>query len=746
MGPPLGAVFEPFAPHFGRLAQSFEERTHTWGLLPKLMKTWRVLGLVCTSLLLGLTACGDGNGGGTTESAVPVERDRDSGLDSGEEPDADDVVEEEDATPPTVEEDAGGGNDGGDIDACEPKGCAELGFNCGEPTDGCGGPLKCGSETCSSTESAYDTCGGGGTKFVCGCTPATCDSLSSERGVRVCGMVADGCGGTIECGNACTGADTCGGGPAANQCGCTPNLNPCAGKECGTASDGCGNTVQCGSNAGTCSANKECSSAQTCTCKTDQSAFCAGKCGSQVTPDGCTVNCTSSACTTTCTGGEGAACTNCTCPAGPEAGTGDDGVCRAGACCMPETVASLCGTAVCGTRVNRCGQTVTCGTCAGSNVCTSAGTCDTPAAAALIGKYAVRSVGFGKASILLSRAEGLLLVDIARDPSGKLMMREQPCWSEAYSGPSPERIITTVSPEISARARPTTIELDLTGTANVPGAGPKQWVRGVQPADQNVSGWRRGRPSYCPANGGPADETHPDFAPANDTRAIGARKPWLVGGSNGGVCLCPAQEFAVPGRATPSVCQGLTGPRREACLADRENLSLPYQPGALESSDINVTDCRVVDDDMDGRPGVTANLSANVVLTGTATVRSAAVTANVFWGEIDMSPAKRHWGVSQDQVGLQSANVACLNPQGTLGNSLCGTSSGQFCSAYQSGPPSKTTRINPVDFVSLHDKVAPSGGWTCDAVFAHRTDATWFPAVTWSTRYPASSACEIPGS
>jgi hypothetical protein len=45
---------------------------------------------------------------------------------------------------------------------CTPKTCAQLGFNCGAVSDGCGGTLNCG--TCTGGQ----TCGGGGAANVCG--------------------------------------------------------------------------------------------------------------------------------------------------------------------------------------------------------------------------------------------------------------------------------------------------------------------------------------------------------------------------------------------------------------------------------------------------------------------------------------------------------------------------------------------------------------------------------------------------
>jgi hypothetical protein len=51
---------------------------------------------------------------------------------------------------------------------------------------------------------------------VCGasmCTPRACRQANAN-----CGIIGDGCGGTVDCGT-CTPPATCGGGGVANQCG-----------------------------------------------------------------------------------------------------------------------------------------------------------------------------------------------------------------------------------------------------------------------------------------------------------------------------------------------------------------------------------------------------------------------------------------------------------------------------------------------------------------------------------------------
>src|SRR5690554_3381929 len=79
--------------------------------------------------------------------------------------------------------------------------CAEHALECGETqvVDKCGAEriLDCGEESlvCAGE---FDTCGGGGTENICGCTPTTCE----ENGT-LCGQIDDGCGGTLTCNYFC---------------------------------------------------------------------------------------------------------------------------------------------------------------------------------------------------------------------------------------------------------------------------------------------------------------------------------------------------------------------------------------------------------------------------------------------------------------------------------------------------------------------------------------------------------------
>src|SRR5690606_39051818 len=87
-----------------------------------------------------------------------------------------------------------------------------AGKSCGEVGDGCGGTWNCGS--CTGGES----CGGGGVPFQCGkphsCQPKTCAELGFN-----CGKATDGCGGIIDCGPIDCGPGMVCGGDGPNRCG-----------------------------------------------------------------------------------------------------------------------------------------------------------------------------------------------------------------------------------------------------------------------------------------------------------------------------------------------------------------------------------------------------------------------------------------------------------------------------------------------------------------------------------------------
>ena len=89
-----------------------------------------------------------------------------------------------------------------------PLDCARANAECGVVGDGCGGTLDCG--VCP----AGQLCGVA-QPFRCGpppaCVPRTCQSAGAE-----CGLLGDGCGGLLDCGD-CRAGFSCGLG-AANVC------------------------------------------------------------------------------------------------------------------------------------------------------------------------------------------------------------------------------------------------------------------------------------------------------------------------------------------------------------------------------------------------------------------------------------------------------------------------------------------------------------------------------------------------
>ncbi len=157
-------------------------------------------------------------------------------------------------SPPT--EDMAGADLASPGGGCGLVTCQSASATCGLIGDGCGGTIDCGS--CTSPA----TCGGGGVQFQCGgssgCTPITAAQACSALGAN-CGEASDGCGSTVSCGS-CAAGQTCGGGGTSFQCGsggggtCTPLTCAMLGSNCGTIGDGCGGTLSCG----TCATGMSC--------------------------------------------------------------------------------------------------------------------------------------------------------------------------------------------------------------------------------------------------------------------------------------------------------------------------------------------------------------------------------------------------------------------------------------------------------------------------------------------------------
>lgn len=95
-----------------------------------------------------------------------------------------------------------GGDNGGTSNVCgcyresDQELCAATGATCGERgfTDSCLQPRTVDCGQCEAPE----TCGGAASTLTCGCTPTTCEAENVE-----CGIIQDGCGELIDCGNTC---------------------------------------------------------------------------------------------------------------------------------------------------------------------------------------------------------------------------------------------------------------------------------------------------------------------------------------------------------------------------------------------------------------------------------------------------------------------------------------------------------------------------------------------------------------
>src|SRR5258706_5259028 len=78
------------------------------------------------------------------------------------------------------------------------------------------------------------SCGGDGIANLCGSAPdsgaCTLTSCTNANG-KYCGVVGDGCGGSVDCGG-CSGAQTCGGAGPANLCGVAADSGACTALRC----------------------------------------------------------------------------------------------------------------------------------------------------------------------------------------------------------------------------------------------------------------------------------------------------------------------------------------------------------------------------------------------------------------------------------------------------------------------------------------------------------------------------------
>ena len=289
---------------------------------------------------------------------------------------------------------------------CQEVTCKDLGYECGFAWLGCGP-----DDAAHQTDCGQCADGPGGEKRTCNaqfhkcepkCTPpkttaekkAVCDAAKASIRKVECGVISDGCGGTIDCTTVsaeykCKSGESCGVHGLPNRCypdgapdecraqgrqcgtiksacdGTTVNCGKCADGEvcnengicgvpcspkkcdtdfkdleCGTFDDGCGGTVTCG----TCPGGVCDQSTNTCCKAKSCSADYKDKCGDDL-PTGCgtaTIDCNCGSpkkCTTN--GGDS--------PAPPKG--------NPGTCCTPKTASSYAGQ--CGKKLsNGCGGTI----------------------------------------------------------------------------------------------------------------------------------------------------------------------------------------------------------------------------------------------------------------------------------------------------------------------------------------------------------------------------------------------------
>ena len=192
---------------------------------------------------------------------------------------------------------------------------------------------------------------GGGTSN--GCQPQSCEAQGKS-----CGVIADGCGATLDCGS-CADGQLCGVvspnvcTPVQELCHAATRDEACAGKQCGIEGDGCGNTIDCG----TCPDGQGCGLEQAfqcavipvsnnneCPARITSCASVSARCGLIGNGCGGTIDCTAEL---------GA------CPVGELCGLGGPQQCGAFPSCTPLSAAAACNNGnKCGEQSNGCGPEV----------------------------------------------------------------------------------------------------------------------------------------------------------------------------------------------------------------------------------------------------------------------------------------------------------------------------------------------------------------------------------------------------
>ncbi|MET0287672.1 MAG: hypothetical protein ABW352_24505, partial [Polyangiales bacterium] len=263
------------------------------------------------------------------------------------------------------------------VSPCVALTCTSKGHQCGDDGDGCGGILSCGD--CSTGKQCMFASSGNTCQDV---PPPQCTKLGiAEACANTCGVVGDGCGGTLNCQSspmtACPTGQTCGGGGVSGQCGgggqaCVPMLPSmvCDGK-CGTQSDGCGNAITCNASNG----GQVCNAASGESCGGGGTPNQCGKppCMPKTQLELCPLSGTNKSC-----GRQPDGCGNLVdcggCASDQQCGLFTASQCGTIPTCQPLAVANACA-GKCGTVPDGCGGSYTCNSsnggvsCAGSEYC-----------------------------------------------------------------------------------------------------------------------------------------------------------------------------------------------------------------------------------------------------------------------------------------------------------------------------------------------------------------------------------------
>ncbi len=222
---------------------------------------------------------------------------------------------------------------------------------------------------------------------------------------QYCGVIGNGCSGTMNCSAPCPGDQVCEDHVCVGSAACMPLVCQVAtGKYCGSVGNGCGRAMDCGG----CAANQTCSASGLCvtagcvplTCNVGISRYCG------VVGDGCggTLDCGACAAPTTC------------------GGLGVTGVCGDPNCkkitCMPAG-----GGQYCGTIGDGCGGTLDCGTACPMGMACGAAPPGGGAGVSNVCPGSMTTGGCTGLACMVPKCTGTATTSISgivRDPAGKL--------------------------------------------------------------------------------------------------------------------------------------------------------------------------------------------------------------------------------------------------------------------------------------------------------------------------------------